>query len=274
MRINEDTKNIDKLSTIEMVKLFNNEDKKVAAAVEGCLESVAAAVDLMADTLHKGGRVIYIGSGTSGKLAVIDASECPPTFGIDDDMIIGVISGGIPAVVGWKEETEDDESLAINDLKSRNLRGTDAVVGISASGNTPYVLAAIEFAASFGCRTIGISCSDSGRLNGMTDVSIVADVGPEAIEGSTRLKAGTAQKMILNMLSSCTMIKLGKTYGNLMANVRPINLKLKKRAIDIIMYATGCEEKKAMEAFEKARGNAKAAILLLIKDEGEQECSK
>lgn len=266
MRINTDTENLDKLSTMEMVKVFNNEDKKVAAAVEACLGSIAAAVDLMADTLQKGGRAIYLGSGTSGKLAVIDASECPPTFGVDEDMIIGVISGGTEAVAGWKEETEDDEELAIKDLKARNLSGSDVLVGISASGSTPYVLAGIKYAAAIGCSTIGISCSGTGKLKDAADISILPDVGPEVIEGSTRLKAGTAQKMILNMLSSCTMVKLGKTYGNLMANVRPINLKLKKRAIDIIMYAAGCGEEAALEAFERAEGNAKAAILMLLNE--------
>lgn len=271
MRINPRSENIDKFATIEMVKVFNNEDKKVAETVEGCLESVAAAVDLMVYTLQKGGRVIYLGSGTSGKLAIVDASECPPTFGVDDDMIIGVISGGTEAVVGWKEETEDDSDLAVADLKSRNLCSMDAVIGISASGNTPYVLSGLRYAADIGCKTVGISCSETGMLNRVSDVSIVADVGPEVIEGSTRLKAGTAQKMILNMLSSCTMIKLGKTYGNLMANVRPINLKLKRRAIEIIMYAAGCNEDTASKAFEKAGGNAKAAIIMLLRNDGAKE---
>lgn len=264
MHINPNSENLDKLSALEMVKVFNNEDKKVAEVVEGCLESVAAAVDLMASALHKGGRAFYIGSGTSGKLAVVDASECPPTFGVGDDMIIGVISGGNEAVSGWKEETEDDLELAVRDLKSRSLCTDDVVVGISASGNTPYVLSGVEYASGLGCKTIGISCSSAGKLNRTADISIIADVGPEVIEGSTRLKAGTAQKMILNMLSSCTMVKLGKTYGNLMANVRPINLKLKRRALEIIMYASGCSEEEAMEAFEKAGGSAKAAILMLI----------
>ncbi|MGE5631331.1 MAG: N-acetylmuramic acid 6-phosphate etherase [Caulobacteraceae bacterium] len=264
MRINPDTVNIDKVSTLEMVRKFNSEDKKVAEAVEGCLEAVAAAVDIMACALSKGGRVIYIGSGTSGKLAVVDASECPPTFGVDDNMIIGIISGGVEAVYGWKEETEDDEELAVKDLRARNLNSGDVIVGISASGNTPYVLSGLKFGSSIGCKTIGISCSNIGKLNGFADVNIVADVGPEVIEGSTRLKAGTAQKMILNMLSSCTMIKLGKTYGNLMVNVKPINLKLKKRIIEIIMYAASCRKEAAVEALEKAGGNAKVAITMLI----------
>lgn len=266
MRINADTENIDKLSTIEMVTLFNNEDKKVAEVVSGCIRTIAAAVDLMTEKLKEGGRVIYIGSGTSGKLAVIDASECPPTFGVDDNMIIGVISGGNEAIAGWKEETEDDEELAVKDLKERGLSRLDVVVGISASGTTPYVLSGIKYASGLGCSTIGISCSDEGKLNALTDICITADVGPEVIAGSTRLKAGTAQKMILNMLSSCTMIKLGKTYGNLMANVKPINLKLKKRALDIIMYAAGCSEEEALKAFETAGGNARTAIAALIND--------
>jgi len=264
VRINPNSENLDKLSALEMVKIFNHEDKKVAEVVEGCLESVAAAVELMSSALQKGGRAFYIGSGTSGKLAVVDASECPPTFGVDEDMIIGVISGGNEAVSGWKEETEDDLELAVRDLKSRSLCSADVVIGISASGNTAYVLSGVEFASGLGCKTIGISCSSAGKLNDATDISIIADVGPEVIEGSTRLKAGTAQKMILNMLSSCTMVKLGKTYGNLMANVRPINLKLKKRALEIIMYAAGCGEEEATNAFEKAGYNAKSAILMLI----------
>ncbi len=269
MRINPHSENIDRMSTIEMVKVFNNEDKKVAEAVEGCLESVAAAVELMVYALQREGRVFYLGSGTSGKLAVVDASECPPTFGVDEDMIIGVISGGVEAVAGWRVETEDDLGLAVNDLKSRGLRSRDVVVGISASGNTPYVLSGIEYASGIGCKTVGISCSDTGKLNEAADIGIVSDVGPEVIEGSTRLKAGTAQKMILNMLSSCTMIKLGKTYGNLMVNVRPINLKLKKRALEIIMYAAGCKEEAALEAFQKSGGNAKKAILMLLDNEND-----
>jgi N-acetylmuramic acid 6-phosphate etherase len=179
-------------------------------------------------------------------------------------MIIGVISGGVEAVIGWKEDTEDDYDLAVKDLNTVNIGSLDAVVGISASGNTPYVLSGIEHAKALGCRTVGISCSATGMLNDIVDICIVSDVGPEVIEGSTRLKAGTAQKMILNMLSSCTMIKLGKTYGNLMANVRPINLKLKRRAIEIIMHAARCSEEAALEAFGKAGGNAKAAIIMLI----------
>lgn len=274
MRINPNSKNLDKLTTLEMVKVFNNEDKKVAEVVEGCLQSVAAAVELMTYALQRGGRAFYIGSGTSGKLAVVDASECPPTFGVEENMIIGVISGGKEAIAGWKEETEDDLGLAVQDLKSRGLCGSDVVIGISASGNTPYVLSGIEYASAMGCKTVGISCSAAGRLNRAADISIVADVGPEVIEGSTRLKAGTAQKMILNMLSSCTMVKLGKTYGNLMVNVRPINLKLKRRVIEIIMYAAGCNEAEAMEAFEKSGENAKAAILMLIGNTAAQKAAE
>lgn len=267
MRINPYSENLDRMTTIEMVEIFNKEDKKVAEVVEGCLRSVAAAVELMVSALEKGGRVFYIGSGTSGKLAVIDASECPPTFGVDDNMIIGVISGGNDAISGWKEETEDDDGLAVRDLEVRGLKSSDLVIGISASGNTTYVLSGIEYARAAGCRTVGISCCSGGRLDRTVDISIVADVGPEVIEGSTRLKAGTAQKMILNMLSSCTMVKLGKTYGNLMANVRPINLKLKRRALEIIMYATGCGEKAAEEAFGKAGCNARKAIIMLLSEE-------
>ena len=260
---NQDTIEIDEVSTIEMVTMFNREDEKVAAAVGKCTEIISSAIDLIVERMVKGGRLFYIGSGSGGKLGLLDATECPPTFGTDDNTVIGLISGGEEALSGWREDTEDDEELAIKDLKAKGFGGHDVLVGISASGNTPYVISAVSYAKDMGNKTIGICCSLSGKLERIVDVCVVVDVGPEVIMGSTRLKAGTAQKMVLNMLSSCTMIKLGKTYQNLMVDVRPINRKLKQRVLDIITLATGKGEAFALQALTKAKGNAKLAILML-----------
>ncbi|VBB05372.1 sugar isomerase (sis) [Lucifera butyrica] len=262
-QVNPDTFHIDEVSSLEMVRMFNNEDKKVAFAVEKQLTAIAAAVDIISRAIKENGRVIYIGSGTGGKLAVADATECPPTFGVSDDTIAGIISGGSEALCGWREETEDDENLARQDLSIRKFSSRDILVGISASGNTPYVLAGIRYAKETGAQTIGICCSPEGRLNTLADLCITVDAGPEVIMGSTRLKAGTAQKMILNMLSSCAMIKLGKTYHNLMVDVRPINAKLKRRVIDIIKISTERPENEILAALDAAAGNTKEAILML-----------
>ncbi|EIW20388.1 MULTISPECIES: N-acetylmuramic acid 6-phosphate etherase [Pelosinus] len=260
---NQDTIEIDEVSTIEMVTMFNREDEKVAAAVGKCTGVISSAIDIIVEQMVKGGRLFYIGSGSGGKLGLLDATECPPTFGTDDNTVIGLISGGEEALSGWREDTEDDEGLAIKDLKAKGFGGHDVLVGISASGNTPYVISAVSYAKDMGNKTIGICCSLSGRLEHIADVCVVMDVGPEVIMGSTRLKAGTAQKMVLNMLSSCAMIKLGKTYHNLMVDVRPINRKLKQRVLDIITLATGKGEALAQQALTKAKGNAKLAILML-----------
>ena len=263
---NQDTLAIDEVTTIEMVRMFIREDLKVAPAVEKCSQSIGLAVDMITQTLQCGGRLFYIGSGTGGKLGVVDATECPPTFGIDDTTVIWIISGGREAVYGWREDTEDDEALAVRDLAKRNFGPSDILVAISASGNTPYVLSAVEYARRFGSKTIGLCCRNGAKLTQMTDLCISIDVGPEVIMGSTRLKAGTAQKMVLNMLSSCSMIKLGKTYKNLMIDVKPINSKLTKRVLDIITLATSVEEDVAKQALHEAEGNAKAAILMLTLD--------
>jgi len=260
---NKDTIHIDEVSTIEMVEMFNREDQKVATAVGKCSQIISAAIEMIVESLKDGGRLFYIGSGSGGKLGVLDATECPPTFGTDDNTVIGLISGGQEALSGWREDTEDDEALAVEDLVGRSFRTNDVLVAISASGNTPYVLSAVNYAKDLGSKTIGICCSLSGKLEKMTDLCVVVDVGPEVIMGSTRLKAGTAQKMVLNMLSSCAMIRMGKTYNNLMVDVRPINRKLKKRVLDIITLATGKSELFARQALDKAKGNAKIAILML-----------
>jgi N-acetylmuramic acid 6-phosphate etherase len=260
---NQDTIRIDEVSTVEMVRMFNAEDEKVAGAVGKCSQVIGEAVDMIVQAMQNRGRLFYIGSGTGGKIGVLDATECPPTFGIDDNTVIGLISGGAEALAGWREDTEDDEELAVQDLQQRDFCENDVLVAISASGNTPYVLSAVRYAKKLGSRTIGICCSLEGNLEKFAELCIVVDVGAEVIMGSTRLKAGTAQKMVLNMLSSCSMIKMGKTYHNLMVDVRPINTKLRKRVIDIITLATGKGEEIAIQALEASKGNAKAAILML-----------
>jgi N-acetylmuramic acid 6-phosphate etherase len=263
-QLNQATNHIDEVPTIEMVKMFNEEDKKVALAVEGCTDKIAAAVDEIVACLQSNGRLFYIGSGTGGKIGFLDATECPPTFGVSDDMVIPIISGGNEGLAGWREDTEDDEELAVQDLKARNFSRQDILVAISASGNTPYVLAAVRYAQGLGSKTIGLCCSPGGQIEGLCLLCITIDVGAEAIMGSTRLKSGTAQKMVLNMLSSCTMISLGKTYNNLMVDVRPINNKLRRRVLDIIMLATGQREQAARQALGQAKENTKLAILMLL----------
>ncbi|WP_378952671.1 N-acetylmuramic acid 6-phosphate etherase [Pelosinus sp. sgz500959] len=260
---NQDTIHIDEVTTLEMIKMFNREDQKVALAVDKCSPMIAIAVDMIVQALKNGGRLFYIGSGTGGKIGVLDATECPPTFGIHDNMVVWVISGGKDAVSGWREDTEDDEELAVRDLAERNFGSRDILVAISASANTPYALSAVRYAHNLGSKTIGLGCSLKGKLEKLTDCYIGIDVGPEVIMGSTRLKGGTAQKMVLNMLSSCSMIKLGKTYQNLMVDVRPINMKLKKRVLDIVMLATGKDESLAKQTLDEVEGNTKAAILML-----------
>ncbi|MGK0466527.1 N-acetylmuramic acid 6-phosphate etherase [Clostridium sp.] len=255
--------NLDELNTIEVLKLINDGDKQIACAVEKQLDNISKAVDLIVESIENEGRLIYIGSGTSGKLGVIDASECPPTFGTDDSLVVGIVSGGTDALSGWLEHTEDDTELGIIDLKEIDLRKNDILVGITASGNTPYAISALKYGKSLGCKAIGISCSDSGLINEICDVSIQVIVGPEILLGSTRMKAGTAQKMVLNMISTTVMIKLGKTYSNLMVNVKPINIKLQNRVVDIVKEATKADVIKVRTVVQECNYDAKTAIIVI-----------
>ncbi|MFD3158054.1 N-acetylmuramic acid 6-phosphate etherase [Haloimpatiens sp. FM7330] len=262
---NLNTLDLDNLSTIDILKKINDEDKKVAYCVEKQLKNISKAVDLIVKSLEKGGRLIYVGSGTSGKMGVIDASECPPTFGVDDSMVQGIISGGDEALRGWLEHTEDNEELAVEDLKKKDVNSRDILVGITASGNTPYVKAAISYGKKIGCRAICVMCNDNGKIKDICDLTISVDVGAEVIMGSTRMKAGTAQKMILNMLSTTAMIKMGKTYSNLMVNVRPINAKLKNRIKEIVQLATEADYKVVEEVLKKTDYDPKTAIVVIKK---------
>ena len=260
---NPNTYNIDKLDTLSMLQVINEEDKKVAQAVEAELPHIAAAVDLITSKLREGGRMFYIGAGTSGRLGVLDASECPPTFGVSPHMIQGLIAGGPKALISSIEGAEDNKNRAISDLKERNLISNDVLVGIAASGRTPYVVSALEYANSINAATVAISCVESSQIASIANIAITPITGPEVITGSTRLKAGTATKFVLNMLTTAAMIKLGKVYSNLMVDVQATNEKLKARAVRIVIEATGCDEKTAAEALTNSNGSAKSAIKLI-----------
>ncbi|MCR5834647.1 MAG: N-acetylmuramic acid 6-phosphate etherase [Selenomonadaceae bacterium] len=228
-QVNAATKHIDECNTFDMLKLINDEDKKVALAVEKVLPQIALAVDAITEKLSEGGRLFYIGAGTSGRLGVLDASECPPTFGVSPSLVQGLIAGGDGALRTAVEGAEDDSTLAARDLTAKNFCARDILTGITASGRTPYVLGGIEFAKNLGAKTIGISCSENSALAKVADIAITPITGAEAITGSTRMKAGTATKLVLNMLTTGTMIKMGRVRGNLMSCVQATNEKLRDR---------------------------------------------
>ena len=263
-QINSATAHIDKCSTLEMVRLINDEDKKISAAVEKVLPKIAEAIDLIAQKIKSGGRLIYIGAGTSGRLGVLDASECPPTFGVTPELVQGIIAGGDVALTSAVEGAEDDKAAAIIDLDKKDFSPADVLVGIAASGRTPYVLSGIEHAKKIRASTVGISCVENSALANIVDIAITPITGAEVITGSTRMKAGTATKMVLNMLTTGAMIRLGKVYGNLMIDVLATNDKLRDRAKRIVMTATGCTEQQALDALKNFNGSAKAAVYELI----------
>jgi N-acetylmuramic acid 6-phosphate etherase len=257
---NEKTANIDKMSALEIVKCINDEDKTVAFAVEKALGEIAVAVDVLADALKNGGRIFYVGAGTSGRLGVLDASECPPTYGVSADTVQGVLAGGQKAAFYSVEDAEDDFESIVNQLKEKDFCGGDVLVAISASGSANCVKGAIDFAKGHGSRTICVSCNKNSDLVPMCEIAIIAEVGPEVINGSTRMKAGTAQKMILNMLSTGAMVRYGRVRGNYMAYMIPSNNKLVDRAIRIIVAKTGVSYEKAKEELEKANNVIADAI--------------
>lgn len=264
-RRNPRTEHIDQLSTYDMVKLMNQEDHQVPDAVGRELKHIAQAVDAIYEALSAGGRLIYTGCGTSGRLGILDAVECPPTYSTDPDLVVGLIAGGVPAIFRAAEGAEDDRSQGAADLKQIQFSQKDILVGIAASGRTPYVLGAMEYARSLGAKTVAVSCCPGSQLDQAADIGIAVDVGPEVVTGSTRMKSGTAQKMVLNMLSTGAMIRLGKVYGNLMVDVKPSNEKLKSRAVSIVCSATGEGEEKARQALEACGHEAKTAIVMIEK---------
>ncbi len=261
---NQASAQIDRASTEEIVRIINSEDQKVAPAVEKVLPQIAQAVDVVYHQLHAGGRLIYVGCGTSGRLGVLDAVECPPTYGVSPELVMGLMAGGAPAFVKAVEGAEDDRDMGVSDLKAIGFSAADALVGIAASGRTPYVLGAMEYANELGAPVIALTCSSRSEMSPLAQITINPVCGPEVITGSTRMKSGTAQKMVLNMLSTAVMIKLGKVYGNLMVDLKATNEKLAVRSVGIVCQSTGASEEQAKEAIKRCGGSCKTAIVMLL----------
>ncbi|HHX8678437.1 TPA: N-acetylmuramic acid 6-phosphate etherase [Vibrio alginolyticus] len=261
---NPDTMDIDLLPSLDIVQRINQQDKLVPLAVEKVLPEIAEVVDKITEAFKVGGRLFYIGAGTSGRLGVLDASECPPTFGTDPEMVVGIIAGGKEAMFRAKEGAEDDPALGEQDLKENTLTQRDVVVGIAASGRTPYVIGGLEYANELGATTVALSCNPDSPIADIADIAISPVVGPEALTGSTRLKSGTAQKLVLNMLTTASMIRLGKSYQNLMVDVKATNAKLVARAARIVMQATDCTNQEAKTALKETDYDAKLAILMIL----------
>ena len=262
---NPNTTHIDTLPTLEMVRLINQEDQKVALAVAQVAPEIARAIDVITHQLSQGGRLFYAGCGTSGRLGILDAVECPPTYSTDPELVQAIIAGGYPAIFRAVEGAEDDFDLGRRDLQERGFASQDVLVGLAASGRTPYVLGAMGYARELGAAVIAVTCCPGSEVDRMADIGIAPTPGPEVITGSTRMKSGTAQKMVLNMLSTGTMIKLGKVYGNLMVDVKPSNEKLIRRCVTIVREAVGCEEDQAVAALEACGYRPKVAIVMLLK---------
>ncbi|PYI57150.1 N-acetylmuramic acid 6-phosphate etherase [Paenibacillus flagellatus] len=263
-QVNERTKGIDRLPTEEIVKLINEEDRLIAEALRSLTPQIAAAADLIIRSFRAGGRLFYVGAGTSGRLGILDASECPPTYGTDPSMVQGVIAGGFRAVKDAVEGAEDNAVLGASDMDERAVGPNDTVVGIAASGRTPYVLGAMKRAKELGASVVGLCNNHNTPMAGIADLMIEAVVGPEVILGSTRMKAGTAQKLVLNTLTTTAMIRIGKVYGNLMVDLHPSNEKLVYRAKRIIRMATQATEEQVDEAYRLSGGHVKTAIVMLL----------
>jgi N-acetylmuramic acid 6-phosphate etherase len=261
---NPNSMHVDSLSALEIVQLMNEEDKQVPLAIEKCLPQIAQAVECIVAAFQQGGRLVYIGAGTSGRLGVLDASECPPTFGVSPEMVKGIIAGGERALRHPIEGAEDSKAQAVVDLQTIQFSSKDVLVGIAASGRTPYVVGALEYAKSLGSATVSIASNPNSAMANIVDIAIDTVVGPEVLTGSSRLKSGTAQKLVLNMLTTASMILMGKCYQNLMVDVQASNEKLKARAIRIVMQATDCDKALAEETLKQADQNAKLAIMMIL----------
>ena len=261
---NPNSINVDSLSALEIVQLMNEEDKQVPLAIEKCLPQIAQAVECIVAAFQQGGRLVYIGAGTSGRLGVLDASECPPTFGVSPEMVKGIIAGGERALRHPIEGAEDSKTQAVVDLQTIQFSSKDVLVGIAASGRTPYVIGALEYAKRLGSVTVSIASNPNSAMANIVDIAIDTVVGPEVLTGSSRLKSGTAQKLVLNMLTTASMILMGKCYQNLMVDVQASNEKLKARAIRIVMQATDCDKSLAEETLKQVDQNAKLAIMMIL----------
>ena len=271
---NQNTMNLDIMSPLEVVTVMNQEDAKVPAAITPALPNIAQCVTWAIEAIEAGGRIIYMGAGTSGRLGVLDAVECPPTFGVAPEVVVGLIAGGEKAFVKAVEGAEDSRELGRQDLIDINLQKRDIVIGIAASGRTPYVLGGLAYAQEVGCHTVGISCNPGSAVGAAAELAIEVVPGPECLTGSTRLKSGTCQKLILNMISTATMVGCGKAYQNLMVDVMQTNEKLVVRAQNIVMEATGCDRETAAEKIAIAGGNAKTAITMILADCGLEEAKE
>ena len=261
---NPNSMHVDSLSALEIVQLMNDEDKRVPLAIEKCLSQIAQTVECIVAAFQQGGRLVYIGAGTSGRLGVLDASECPPTFGVSPEMVKGIIAGGERALRHPIEGAEDSKAQAEVDLQTIQFSSKDVLVGIAASGRTPYVIGSLEYAKSLGSMTVSIASNPNSAMANIVDIAIDTVVGPEVLTGSSRLKSGTAQKLVLNMLTTASMILMGKCYQNLMVDVQASNEKLKARAIRIVMQATDCDKALAEETLKQADQNAKLAIMMIL----------
>ncbi|MEC0282165.1 N-acetylmuramic acid 6-phosphate etherase [Terribacillus saccharophilus] len=268
---NESTMKLDQLTTKEVLQLMNKEDRTVPDAVEAALPKIEAAVEQVISTFQAGGRLIYTGAGTSGRLGILDAVECPPTFSTPDDMVQGLLAGGMSAFRKAKEGAEDNPDLGARELEEIGLSSKDTVIGIAASGRTPYVIGALDYAAAVGAATVSVACNKDSAISKHAKISIEVETGPEILTGSTRLKAGTAQKLVLNMISTASMVGVGKVYKNLMVDVKPTNDKLQERAKRIIMEATGANYDAAEKVFDQADGQVKTAIVMLLLDVTKEE---
>ncbi|MBR3016102.1 MAG: N-acetylmuramic acid 6-phosphate etherase [Clostridia bacterium] len=263
-RRNPATANIDTLSTLDMAALINAEDHHCADAVSKVLPQIAQSIDIIYEKIRTGGRLFYVGAGTSGRLGVLDAAECPPTYGVDPGLVVGLIAGGPPAFLKAVEGAEDSAELGRKDLTEHQFSAGDALVGIAASGRTPYVIGAMEYARSLGAPVIALTCCNNSEMSRRADITIAPVPGPEVVTGSSRMKSGTCQKLVLNMLSTCVMIKMGKVYGNLMVDVQATNQKLVRRAISIVCEATGADEGTAKAALDQCGFSCKTAIVMLL----------
>ncbi|AHG20196.1 N-acetylmuramic acid-6-phosphate etherase [Chania multitudinisentens RB-25] len=270
---NPDSENIDTLSTLEMLKVINAEDKKVAFAVERVLPQVAEAVDAISAAFTHEGRLIYCGAGTSGRLGILDASECPPTYGTPREQVIGLIAGGHTAILQAVENAEDNSAQGEQDLRDLNFNANDVLVGIAASGRTPYVMGAMRYARAQGATVIALTCNQNSEMSQLADIAIEPVVGGEVVTGSSRMKAATAQKLVLNMLSTGAMIRIGKVYGNLMVDVEATNAKLAQRQINIVMQATTCNHQRASEALNACGHHCKTAIVMVLANLSATEAS-
>ncbi|MDR7239550.1 N-acetylmuramic acid 6-phosphate etherase [Neobacillus drentensis] len=271
---NEQSMQIDTANPIDILRIMNEQDQLVALAVKDVLPDVEAAVQFVFESFKNGGRLIYLGAGTSGRLGVLDAVECPPTFSTDPEMVQGIMAGGERAFLKAVEGAEDQPDLGVSDLKELGLTKEDTVIGIAASGRTPYVIGALQYARSIGAKTVALSCNKNAAISKEADQSIEVIVGPEVLTGSTRLKSGTAHKMILNMISTSSMILIGKAYENLMVDVHVSNQKLKERAIGIIRKITGVSYEQALEALEESGLQVKTAIVMIKTNTNKQEAEK